>query len=81
MLSLMIRVQSIVQKVGTATRFIVHPSAKWLGQGIVPFARVSHWSKIWLFTARHLEIGRKVSIVIHIDFLLSLRRRDTMNGY
>ena len=66
---------------GSATRIVVHPSAMWVGQGIVPFAMISHWSKIWLFTARHLEFGRKISIVIHIDLLLCLSWRDAMNVY
>ena len=29
----------------------------------------------------HLEISRKVSIGIHINLLLSLRRGGAMNGY
>ena len=77
---LMIWVQRIGHQVSAATRIIMHPSAVRVNQGIMPFAGFSHWSQIRLFTARHLEISRKVSIVIHID-LLSLRRCYTMNGY
>ena len=59
----------------------MHPATVRLGQGIVPFSRLPYWSKIWLFARMHLEIRCEVSIGIHINLLLSLRRGGAMNGY